>query len=489
MSEYKYGVYGTIGNDIVQNASQAGVAPVYFGTAPVNLLSDPTGKINVPVKISNLSDAQKKIGHFSDSAKWGKYTLCEAVAAHFSNKNGNVGPIYVINVLDPETHKKSTKTTKSLTFANKKATIESDDIILSTFAIDDKVLGTDFEIGYDFSTGVLTILDKGEEAMTTVTASFDEVDTAAVTAESVIGEVKEDGTVSGIAALKLVYQTCNVIPTYLAAPGWSHNKAVYDALVSASQKINGHWHAFVFADIPVAENKTIESATKWKTDNGYTSGFSKVYWPMFKDNGSVFHLATLALVEKLRGDLANDNIPFETEGNKAIPGTGLYFGEGGPVTSFDKADANELTAAGITTAIYWESNWRIWGDHTAAYTYNGNHKASEIFDVNMQMLFFIANSFQKEWGLTIDKPMTLALRDTILNREQEKLDVLVAKGALLGAPSVEFIETNNTTNEMMNGNFRWDISATITPPLKSATGVVCYTDAGFEAYFGGDDNG
>ena len=487
MAEYKYGVYGVIGNDIAQNASQAGMAPVYFGTAPVHLLSDPTGTVNVPVKISNLSDAQKKLGHFSDSAKWGKYTLCEAVAAHFANKNGNVGPIYVINVLDPATHKKSSKTTKSLTFANKKATIEADDIIISSFAIDDKVLGTDYSIDYDFGTGVLTITDKGEEAMTTVSASYDTVDTDAVNAATVIGGTEEDGSVSGIAAVKLVYQTCNTIPTYLAAPGWSDAKAVYDALVAASQNINGHWCAFVYADIPVDANKTIAAAKAWKAANGYTSGFSKVFWPMVKDGSTVYHLATLALVEKIRCDLANGDVPFETEGNKAIPVTGLYFGEGVNANGFDKSDANELTAAGISTAIYWESNWRMWGDHTAAYTYGGSHKAREIFDVNMLMLFYIANSFQKEWGTTIDKPMTLALRDTILNREQEKLDVLVAKGALIGSPSVEFLETNNATTDMMNGDFRWDISATITPPLKSATGVVCYTDAGFSAYFGGDD--
>ena len=487
MSEYKYGVYGVIGNDIAQNASQAGVAPVYFGTAPVNLLADPTGTINVPVKISNLSDAQKKLGHFSDSAKWGKYTLCEAVAAHFANKNGNVGPIYVINVLDPATHKKSSKTTKSLTFANKKATIEADDIIISTLAIDDKVLGIDYTIDYDFSTGVLTITDKGTEAMTTVSVSYDTIDTAAVTADTVIGSTKEDGSVSGIAAVKLVYQTCNVIPTYLAAPGWSDQKAVYDALVTASQNINGHWCAFVYADIPVGANKTIAAAKAWKAENGYNSGFSKVFWPMVKEGATIYHLATLALVEKIRCDLANDDVPFETEGNKAIPVTGLYFGEDVIANGFDKADANELTAAGISTAIYWESNWRTWGDHTAAYTYGGSHKAREIFDVNMLMLFYIANSFQKEWGTTIDKPMTLALRDTILNREQEKLDILVAKGALIGSPSVEFLETNNATSDMMNGDFRWDISATITPPLKSATGVVCYTNAGFSAYFGGDD--
>lgn len=487
MAEYKYGVYGEIGNDIVQNASQAEVAPVYIGTAPVNLLADYSGIVNVPVKISNLSDAQKKLGHFSDSAKWGNYTLCEAVAAHFSNKNGNVGPIYVINVLDPATHKKSASTTASLTFANKKATIKADDIILSTFAIEDKVLGTDYSLDYDYSTGVLTISDKGTEAMTTVSASYNTVDFTAITEETVIGGSTEDGTVSGIAAVKLVYQTCNVIPSYLAAPGWSHKKAVYDALVEASHNINGHWFAFVFADIPVEGNKTIEAAKAWKTENGYTSGFSKVFWPMAKDGKTVYHLSTLALVEKIRCDLSNENVPFETEGNKAIPATGLYFGEGVTAVSFDKADANKLTAAGISTAIYWENNWRVWGEHTAAYSHGGNHKISEIFDVNMQMLFYIANSFQKEWGTTIDKPMTLALRDTILNREQEKLDVLVAMGALIGTPSVEFLETNNSTDEMMNGNFRWDISATNTPPLKSATSVVCYSDAGFSVYFGGEE--
>ena len=487
MAEYKYGVYGVIGNDVAQNASQVGVAPVYFGTAPINLLADSTGTVNVPLKISNLSDAQKKLGHFSDSAKWGKYTLCEAVAAHFANKNGNVGPIYVVNVLDPETHKASTKTTKSLTFANKKATIETDDIILGSIAIDDKVLGTDYVVDYDFNTGILTITDKGAEAIGTVTVSYDTIDTSAVTADTVVGSTKEDGSVCGIAAIKLVYQTCNVIPTYIAAPGWSHDKKVYDALVAASQNINGHWCAFVYADIPVDGVSNIEAAKTWKNTNGYNSGFSKVYWPMAKDGNNVYHLSTLAMVEKMRCDLENDNVPFETEGNKAIPVTSLYFGENVKSVVFDKLDANNLTADGIATAIFWGGNWRMWGDHTAAYTFGGSHKAREIFDVNMLMLFYIVNSFQKDWGLTIDEPMTLSLRDTIVNREQEKLDALVAQGALIGTPTVDFLETNNPDGDVMNGNFRWDVSATITPPLKSATCVVCYTDAGFASYFGGDN--
>jgi phage tail sheath protein FI len=478
MSDYKYGVYGVIGNDIAQNASQAGMAPIYFGTAPVNLLANSAGTVKTPIKISSLSDAQKKLGHFANSADWAHYTLCEAVAAHFNNPNGNVGPIYVINVLDPATHRKEQQTTKSLTFTNRRAEIESKDIIISTLALADKTLDTDYTVSYDFGAGKLVITDIGSAAMTTISATYYEVDHA---------EIDEDVLIAGITdALKLVYQTCNVIPTYLAAPGWSEIPEVYTALVAASQGINGHWSAFVFADLPIADVTTIGAAKTWKTTNGYTSGFSKVFWPKVKNGSTIFHLSTLALVEKLRCDLLNDNVPFETCGNKSIPVTGLYFGAG-VTTTFDKSEANELTAAGIATAVYWESNWRIWGDSTAAFTYGGSHKAREIFDVNMLMLFYIAKMFQKEWGTTIDKPMTLALRDTILNREQEKLDVLVAKGALIGSPKVEFVEENNSTTDMMNGDFRWDIATTNTPPLKSATGVVCYTDAGFSAYFGGEE--
>ena len=106
-----------------------------------------------------------------------------------------------------------------------------------------------------------------------------------------------------------------------------------------------------------------------------------------------------------------------------------------------------------------------------------------IFDVNIRMLFHITNSFQREWSPKIDKPMTLQLKDTILQREQEKLDALVARGALLGEPKVLFLESENSTTDLMNGDFRWDIPATPTPPLKSATVYVAYTDAGFSAYF------
>ena len=39
----------------------------------------------------------------------------------------------------------------------------------------------------------------------------------------------------------------------------------------------------------------------------------------------------------------------------------------------------------------------------------------------------------------------------------------------------------------MNGDFRWDINVTPTPPLKSASVYVAYTDAGFSVYYEGGE--
>ena len=482
---YKYGVYGEIGADIVNGVSRASTVAVYFGTAPVNLLQDYSGKVNEPIRISNMNEARQLLGgQFSSSDKWAKYTLCEAIEAHFNNRIGNVGPIYVINVLDPATHQ-DTEETVQLTFANKKATVTADDIIISTFAIEGKVLGTDYTLSYDTGKGVLTVTDIGTTPMTSIQASYTPVDFDSIDADVVIGGKDTSGATTGIAALGKVYRKYNAVPTYLAAPSWTETPAVYNALVSASQLINDHWYAFVFADIPVTAD-TIDEAIEWKATNDYTSGASKVFWPKAEDNGTVYHLSTLALVEKMRVDISHNNVPFETCANKSIPASGLYISAGSAVVGFDRPDANLLAAAGITTGIFWEGDWRIWGDHTAAFVDGGSYQAREIFDTNMLMLYYIVNSFQRDWGSTIDQPMTVALRDTILNREQAKLDALVAVGALIGSPTVEVVDGSTSaegTDRLLAG-FEWQIATTVTPPLKSATMTVSYTDAGYAVLYG-----
>ena len=487
---YLYGAYGHLGETIAQSATQAGTTPVYVGVAPINLVRNYTdvNGVNLPVKLNNFVDAQRKLGY---STNWAGFSLCEAMTAHFNNPGGNIGPIYVINVLDPATHKKAEQTTKALTFTNGRCEFISDTIILDTFAIADKVESVDYTLDYNYTKNSVVVTALNAASMQdSVTAQFYEVDLSKITSAEIIGGVTASGAYTGLGALKLLYQEQYQVCNLLAAPGWSHEPEVYNALISAAQKINGHWDAFVMADIPL-ENAvstpvdTIQKAVAWKKTNGYTSERSKVFWPQTIDNaGQVFHLSTLGVVELMRADYSHNSVPMETCGNKEIQGIRQYFGASSTNRGFDQQDANDLTMNGITTVIAWGGNFVLWGDHTAAYSYGDDVDARAILDVNIRMLFHITNSFQREWSPKIDKPMTLQLRDRILNREQEKLDALVAQGALLGDPQVLFLESENSTTDLMNGDFRWDIAATPTPPLKSATVYVAYTDAGFSAYFG-----
>ena len=113
-TEYLYGTYGQIADSVVQATADISTAALYVGTAPVNLVRGyaNAGIINNPVKLNNNVHAQNTIGYAED---WDKYSLSEVVAAHFANAKGNVGPVYVINVLNPDIHRKAETTSITLT--------------------------------------------------------------------------------------------------------------------------------------------------------------------------------------------------------------------------------------------------------------------------------------------------------------------------------------------------------------------------------------
>ena len=485
---YKHGAYGEITSSKVTDANQSDVVAAYIGTAPINLIRGYAEKnlVNMPIKVANMSDTQSKLGYSND---WEAFTLCEAFAEHFDNTVSNVGPIYVVNVLDPDSHRSAEKTTKELSFTSKRTEFESSDIILDTFAIADKVEGVDYSLEYNFAKGTVVVKLLAETAETAIQCSYNTVDASKVEESDIIGQTTADGEYTGLHAMKLIYQHHNAVLNLLAAPGWSQIPAVYAAMVNIVQKLNGHWDGFVNADIPLEDDSgaidTIEKALAWKEANGYTSEFSKVYWPMIKDGrGRVFHLSAVGQATMLRVDLSHDGVPFESPSNKEIMATTQFFGETAKNKGFDQQTANTLNEKGVTTACFWGGQWVLWGPHTAAYEYNGSMDARAIFDVNIRMLMCITNRFQLDHGTKIDQPMTPQDKDTILNEEKQKLDTLCGIGALIGSPSVAFLETENPENDIMNGDFVWNFNVTNTPPFKSGIARVTYTDEGFAAFFG-----
>ena len=228
---YLHGAYGEILDSKVNSAQQADAVAVYIGTAPVNLIRDYADKdlVNMPLKIQNMGEVQTKLGY---SANWQDFTLCEVFAEHFDNTVGNVGPIYVVNVLDPAAHRDTEKTTKTLTFKNNRAEFESSDIILDTFAIADMAEGVDYSLSYNYAKAAVVVQLLKDSTAESISCTYNTVDASAVLPADIIGQQTEDGEYTGLSAAALIYTKFNAVLNTLTAPGWSHHPEVYRAMVS-----------------------------------------------------------------------------------------------------------------------------------------------------------------------------------------------------------------------------------------------------------------
>lgn len=474
---YLHGVYGELVGSGLTTAVSVGTLPVYFGLAPIHQLADYSGKVNVPLVLTSDEMGQRIAGY---SASWDKFTLSEPMYVHFRGANP-VGPIVLINALDPDKHRGDSEVSKSLVWSGKVAKIATDVAILKTVTIAGKTVGTDFSVAYDSEGKNLIITDLTDGGIGVDTATYFEVDLSKVNASDVVTAIK-----SGIG---LVYESALAVPTILAAPGWSDQKTVADALKLAGKKINGHWSAFVFDDLDVAATHTIDAAIAKKGTEIRNAPEESPCWPMATDGVRYYHLSTLAVARSQAVDADNDNIPYETASNKQIAITGLVIKDSDtykPVR-FDKTEANRLNAEGIKTAIYWGGSWRLWGPHTGAYKYGAANVPEEVFDCSVRMAQYLSNGFQLRNGDKVDKPMHRAMVDTILDAEQEELDRLINQGALLHG-TISFLPDSNPDSDIMEGQFVLDAQYTTVPPGRAIIGRYRYTATGLEALKGGEEN-
>ena len=126
---------------------------------------DSNNKVNKPILISNLDDAQIELG-YSDNDDFNKYTLSAAIFAHFKNKVQLLGPQLLINVLDPNLNEVEVESTETAVL-NKKVVLGSD-VIVSTINIGSKGRSTDYKIDIDSITGdiIITVLTYVESTIT-----------------------------------------------------------------------------------------------------------------------------------------------------------------------------------------------------------------------------------------------------------------------------------------------------------------------------------
>ena len=488
MSDYKYGVYPKLGDTVALRVAPSPTNICYIGTAPVHLIRNYRDAVNMPLVLRSESDLRRLAGYSPD---WGSFTLCEAMDCHFTNPLGAVGPIIVINVLDPDRHRKDAPTEITLRFVNRRAVIPGDRIILDTLALENLAENADYTLRYDFDRQEAVIDSIAEPPIEgDIAASYYEVDAGRVTAADVIGS-EVQGVCTGIHALQYIYPMRGIKTNVALAPGWSHIKEVHDALVEVTRGLNSYWLATAIVDIPLMDGsapiREESAAARWKKNSGYDSEFVKCCWPQAKVGGNVYHLSTQVAYAKMACDIENDGIPIRSPGNRPSAITELYFGEDAKRRVFDRRHGNALCEQGITTAIAQEGGWVIWGDHMEAYDIEGGHDPRATYDTRVYMLDYVLNGFVERNMQYIDQPLTRGLVDAIVNSEQIVLDNLVGRGALVGQPVISFVDETNPLTELMEGRFRFDVPISPASPVKAITVSVAFDQNGYKVYWEGGE--
>ena len=172
--------------------------------------------------------------------------------------------------------------------------------------------------------------------------------------------------------------------------------------------------------------------------------------------------------------------------NVTSPSFSAVFAElwGMGVVSISEAMATQLSADGVCAVInYGGGNWHTWGDHTAAFSAGSVSDERARYDSNIRLLLMLTNRFQLKYRFDIDNPMTLTVRNDIIQEENDYLAYLKSIGALIGEASCSFKADDNPSDNIAQGQFVWSIEATNTPPMKYAQLNVAFSQAGYSVYY------
>lgn len=155
---------------------------------------------------------------------------------------------------------------------------------------------------------------------------------------------------------------------------------------------------------------------------------------------------------------------------------------GGKLISIPESYGTSLSADGVNSWINHSGTLYTWGDHTSAFSNASVSDERARFENNIRMLIMITNRFQLKYRFSIDNPMSLQMRNDVTNEQLDYCNQLVAIGALVGEPVVEFAAVDNPSDELSQGHFTWSIQATPTIPFKYGLLKVAYSQAGLSVY-------
>lgn len=417
--------------------NEAGV-PVIFGTAPVNMVSDPEGAVNKLFLCSSFAEAKAAVGYSDD---YEAYTLCQAMDAFF--KAFGVGPVVLCNVLDPAVHKASYSET--LNVVDGQAVSTKKGVILNGLTVGTLTEGTDYTAEFnDDGYVVVTVLKSG---VNSIEVSGSMIDASKVTEANIIGSYDaQTGVETGIELVRKVYPTFSLTPSLLLAPGWSHKPSVGLALAEKCTDVNGMFKCECVVDIDTDRAAKYTDAGTIKTESGFASEHMICVWPKVKYAGKTMYYSAIYAAMATYTDYNNDSVPNLSPSNRAIKVSAAVV-EDGTEVSLDINQANELNAVGIVTALNL-NGFKAWGNNTAAYPDTTDPKDRWI--ACRRFFSWWGNSFITTYLTKVDNPANYRLIESIVDSENVRGNSLVSQGKCAGIKMV-YSKDDNPIGNVLDG--------------------------------------
>lgn len=417
------------------------------GTAPAQAAEQPA-KPNVPVLATSWDEAVEKLGFSYD---WKSYTLCEFMYAHFQLFGAQ--PVIFCNVLDQDNMKKEV-VAQDYGVADHKVALPveavASTIQVKTGAIEGTALeeGTDYSVFYtrDEENTYVCMVELLEDGSAynaeTLNIAYTAVDPSVV---------KTADVADGVAQVDACMTEVGVVPDLICAPGWSEDSVVAAIMATKAGAINGLFGGKAVVDIDSSEEGVTNytDLSGYKIQNNLTDANQILCWPMVKLGGYTFHLSTQLCGLMATVDTGNRGVPYESPSNKNLKMDACVLADGTEVNlTWDQV--NLIAGSwGIVTAVnFLDSGWVAKGNYTACYP--GNTDVKDQFIPVSRMFDFIGNTLIRTFWTKLDKPMTTALRDSILQTCNIWLAGLCGSGYLYGARA-ELLADENPLTDLMDG--------------------------------------
>jgi hypothetical protein len=482
---YKHGAYSSeVPTSILPPTRVESGLPVIVGCAPVHMAADGAGSVNKPVLAYTYAEAVAALGYHDDHEN---FDLSEALFTFFSLYN--VGPLVLINVLDPATHK-TDQTDETLTFdSDDEAVLSVLHPVASTVVVKASGGGTTYVEGTDYT---FAINDEGFGVITKVpggslsgaaTIDYSALDPSAVTADDVVGGIDvASGAATGLELVNSIFPLFRIIPGQILAPRFGTDTTVGAVLEAKAGNINNHFTALALADIPTDASGADQytKAPAWKNDNGFTAPKLVACWPRVGLGSRRMRMSLHVAAVNLQADADSDGIPYRSPSNLDLQADSLVLADGSEVV-LGPDMANYLNGQGIVTGLNFIGGWKVWGNRTSAYP--GSTDPKDTFIPIRRMNSWVGNTLVTTFWQRVDFPLRRRLIETVTDSANIWINGLTAREYLLGG-RVEFQSDENPATDLMDGIARFHVYLTPPSPARELDFVIEYDPQYLETLFG-----